>query len=143
VSVDDEAITEEERREAAALAAALDEGTWPDEGPRPDDALEAAALLRHGRAEPLDPARSQRALRRALAAHRRPRWRRVIVAATGALAVAATVLLALRPPGPTPLPPPPRPLLRAEEGPAREAARAAYRGRVYDALRARYGETEG
>jgi len=68
----DEEPTPEELREAEALARALDGA--PSEAAPPPEALETAALLRHGGGE-LDPARAQ-ALAAKLRAEVRPRPRR-------------------------------------------------------------------
>ena len=109
----DDEPTPEELREAEALARAL-EGA-PSPSAPPPEALETAALLRHGGGE-LDPARAQ-ALAAKLRAEVRPprrRWRWVLAP----LAVGAAGLLmsglVLRRERPLPLPAPAPALLAAQ-----------------------------
>lgn len=134
-----------EEQEAAALAAALSGGS-----PRgaPPDALEAAALVRHGGAE-LSEARSQAILDDLLASvrprRRQARWLWWLAP------IAATVAVVLALPGvpePTPLPSPGLALLEAQGAALRAADQAslqagmgAYRRDVHAALRGRYGGT--
>jgi hypothetical protein len=92
--------TEDELREAAALARALDGA--PAEGPAaPADALEAAALLRaSGGSLELDPARSAE-IRAGLQRQLRPvapstRWARAVVGLSSLAAAALVVVLSSR-----------------------------------------------
>src|SRR6185436_10430389 len=87
----DEEPTPEELREAEALARALDGA--PSEAAPPPEALETAALLRHGGGE-LDPARAQ-ALAAKLRAEVRPRPRRRWWPVLVPLALGAAVLVLL------------------------------------------------
>jgi hypothetical protein len=152
MKTDDEEPTPEELREAAELARALERG----HGPAPDDALEAAALLRHAKDESaLDPGRSQQILDDVLARARPPRrtapWRVVLFGAFGLSAAAALALLVLRAEPkfpPSELPAPPRALLDAQiQATSAETANLEplgaelrpYRVAVYSALREHYG----
>ena len=113
--VEDEADpTPEELREAEALARALD-AQAPD-GAAPRDALETAALLRYARdGGALAPERvralAERVrIERARRSRTRRRARLVASAIGGALALAASLLLVLRPSSPDLAPPGPPPL---------------------------------
>jgi hypothetical protein len=159
---EDEQPTEEELREAAALAAALAQDRAPADAPA--EAIETAALLRHARAplavppahEPIAAAEAGRALdaRRA----RRPRRRRVWIAASVVAppaAAAAWLLFAttLRAPSRqrAPLPPPTADLLAAQAEATRggsgagaalarlDAEMRIYRRRYHEGLRSRGG----
>jgi hypothetical protein len=88
---DEPSPTPEELREAEALARALD-GAPSDAAP-PPEALETAALLRHGGGE-LDPARAQ-ALAAKLRAEVRPRPRRRLWPVLVPLALGVAVLVIL------------------------------------------------
>jgi hypothetical protein len=135
---DDAGADDRERREAEALARALEAPGQPG-GAAPADAVEVAGVLRRGRAPRLlAPDREAAVAARlepALAARRARRRRRVGLWVASALAVpaaaaAALVLspVALRAPAAPALaaapPPPPPDLLRAQAAAAREGARA-------------------
>jgi hypothetical protein len=147
----DEEPTEEELREAEELARALARGTARS---APDDALGAAALLRHAKdGGALSDEASDRILADALARARPPspaprRWRLFGVLGLATAGALAAVFLVRAPKPAAALPAPPRALLEAEldaaSGHAQglEALRSqteAYRGEVYAALRDRYG----
>ncbi len=141
--------TEEELRAAAALAEAL-EGRAAA-GPVPQDALEAAALLRAGARPPELDARTAEVQRAQLS--RRvvaplPRVRRWPVVAGGLAAAAAVAFAVLAQPRPAPpglpLPPPPAALLRAQlqaahGGPGQDGELDAQLHRYREAL---YAELE-
>ena len=151
---DEPAPSEEELREAAALARALEKDAPPDAAP-PIDALEAAALLRHARVPlAVPPAHEPIAAAQALAARRGRRLRPwiaaslVVPAAAAAWLLVASVLnrsappVAIRPPAPTPG-------LLAAQADATRGGRAAlarldqemraYRRQYHDGLRRRGG----
>jgi len=152
----DEEITAEEEREAALLAQALDRGNADSP---PEEALEAAALLRYSvDAAPLDPGRCEAILAQVLSEARplRPEpargwsWLRWLLPVGGLASAAAIAALLLQSPsGATALPAPDRALLeaqaRAAADPDPEAGAALaenmglHRERVLDALGARYG----
>jgi hypothetical protein len=153
--------TPEERAAAEALARALEParpGEAPPEAPAPEEALGAAALLRHGRALGA-PERLAAAAARVLPAvdARRPRRRRwpwlvstLLVPAAAALLLFAVPTLRRAAPGAgaRPLPAPPAPLLEAQARAARgqhdlaalEREMRAYRAAFYDALATRAGD---
>ena len=113
--IDEKEPTDEERREAEALARALDgqEGEAP-----PADALEAAALLRATRHAALSDVRA-RAVRERIFPHpRRLKW---LAPAAAVVAVAATlvILVGARRSRPTPIPAPSAALLSAQAEAAR------------------------
>jgi hypothetical protein len=109
----DDEPTPEERREAEALARAL-EGR-PAEGV-PADALAAAALLRYARSEGrLDPARAAAVGRRLQPGLRRWWWLAVVP-----VAAAAAIVLVAR--APLRLPPAPKELLVTQAAAARGGA---------------------
>lgn len=151
---------EEELREAEALAQALERGAASDA--LPEDALQAAALIRYGAdggalakdredailADVL--AAAERVASRASAERPRAPWWRWALGFAGLALAAALVLLFLRPPSegtPTALPTPSRALLEAQLARVDESASDGrfeeemghYRGAVYAALEARYG----
>jgi hypothetical protein len=157
-------VGDEERREAEALAQALERG-HAAQG-LPEDALQTAALLRHAAGgSARSSARAQAGLEEVLAAADRvaarrpeeppaaPWWRWLLGLAGASAAVAAVLLLVLRDPGPvepTALPAPDPALLTAQmerlasgapaaPDAALERAMRSYRGRVYAALSERYG----
>lgn len=151
---DDEPIAEE-LEAAEALARALDRG---HAGPAtPDDALEAAALLRYSKDDgALDERRAaaifEDAMSRARAPRARSRTRFWFFGLLGlAAAGAASVVLVNRaetPAGAALLPAPPRRLLEAEieaagtrtaSLEALSAETAGYRASVYSSLKERYG----
>ncbi len=155
--IDDDDIDERELREAEALARALERGSAMDE--LPDDALEAAALIRYSRdGGALAKEREDRLLEDVLAAaervggrerERAPVWRWVF-GVLGFAAVTALFFLIVRAPdapAPTALPAPSPRLLELELArleddeaePRFDAEMRAYRGEVYAALGARYG----
>jgi hypothetical protein len=151
--------SEEELREAAALAHALE----PDAGDReaPADALEAAALLRHARApiavppahEPLATAQAAQALdaRRTRTRRRAARWIATSLVVPGLAAAWLMVSTTARrsaPPAATALPAPSPALLAAQAEAARGGGAAlarldlemrAYRRAYHDGLRRRGG----
>jgi hypothetical protein len=161
---EDEQPTEEELREAAALAAALEgapaAAAGADPAAAPADALETAALLRHARAplvvppalEPIAAAQAGAVLD-ARRARRRLRGRAWMIPAIAAPAAAAVFLftMTLRQTAPPPTtagaPPPPADLLAAQAQATRggrEASAAlatletkmrAYRRQYHDGLR--------
>jgi hypothetical protein len=157
----DEEMDPEELREAEALAQALDRGTGgPD---LPEDALEAAALLRYSRdGGALAPAREDAILDEVLAAGERAHarkperersvpWWRLLFGFAGVAAIAVLVLLVLdideAPRGAALLPAPSAGLIEAQlarlEDPRAderfEREMREYRGEVYAAISARYG----
>jgi len=155
--IDDDDIDEHELREAEALARALERGSATDE--LPDDALEAAALIRYSRdGGALAKGREDVLLQDVLAAadrvgrreaRRAPGWR-WLFGALGLAAVTALLFLIVRAPeipAPTALPAPGPRLLEielarledAEAEPRFDSEMRAYRGEVYAALEARYG----
>lgn len=156
MTMDDEEPTEAELREAEALARALARGHAPPG--TPEDALGAAAFLRHAKdGGALDPSRAEAILTDALARARPPparaAWRWRIFGALGlAAAGAAGAFLVARAPTRSPdaaLPVPPRALLEAQIDAAggRVASLDAlstetrgYRATVYGSLRNRYGK---
>lgn len=141
--------TEEELAEAEALARALERGVA--DAP-PEDALEAAAVLRFSRdGGRLAPERGEAILETVLAEarpasppQRAPLWRWLVPVSLAA--VAAVVALTLRPPAARPLalPAPSEALLRAQaaaaagDGRALDEAMASYRGEVLASLEGRY-----
>ncbi len=142
--------TEEEVAEAAALARALERGVA--QAP-PEDALEAAAVLRFSRdGGQLDPERGERILQTVLAEvktrrapHPSSRWRWLIPAGVASAAAAALVLTLRSPAVTTPtLPTPSETLLRAQaaaaagDGRALDEAMASYRGALLASLEGRY-----
>ena len=155
---DDLEPTEEELREAAALAQALDRGS-AREG-LPDDAFETAALLRFGTdAGELDEGRADAILDEALrsARPRRPRaakapwWRWLVPAGlvTAAAAAAVVGVLVSGEAGPpetaASLPAPSSALLRAQAAAAAgddpealDQAMEAHRAEIFDRLGERY-----
>ena len=158
MTMDDDEPTEEERREADALARALARGHAPDGAKAvPEDALGAAAFLRHAKDGGVLPGdKAEAILADVLARARPPEPRRAlrfrIFGALGlAAAAAAAAFLVARAPGPdgaTVLPSPPRALLEAQIDAAggRVATLDAlatetrgYRASVYGALHDRYG----
>ncbi len=150
--------TEEELREAAALAHALDRGSAKDG--LPDDALQMAAMLRYGAdGGDLDEERSDAILEEALrtARPRRPRaekgawWRWLVPAGlvTAAAAAALIGVLATRtgeaPATAAALPEPPSALLQAQAAAAAgddpealDRAMEAHRAAVLERLGERY-----
>lgn len=155
--IDDDDIDEHELREAEALARALERGSATEE--LPDDALEAAALIRYSRdGGALAKEREDLLLQDVLAAAdraarrepaRAPAWRWLFGVLGFAAATALFFLIVRAPeaPPPTALPAPgPRllelELARLEDGEAEprfDSEMRAYRGEVYAALEARYG----
>lgn len=151
--IEDEEITDEERREAEALAHALERGSARED--LPEDALQTAALLRYGRdGGALPPDRAEAVLSDVLEAadriaartperRRPPRWGWVL----GAVGLAAALMLFvwLRPRGPTTataLPTPDPAVLEARlagDDARFDDAMGDYRGAVYAALEERYG----
>lgn len=145
----DDEPTDDELRDAEALARALDER--PGGGGAPDDALDAAALLRFAKdGGALDPERAERILSAALPKKGRAsalarRWRWFGALGLG-FAAAATALLVLSPRRPEELPLPPRALLEVEANVAAQSAdldalgreMKSYRGAVYASLEERY-----
>lgn len=155
--IDDDDIDEHELREAEALARALERGSATDE--LPDDALEAAALIRYSLdGGALAKEREDLLLDEVLAAadrvgHREapraPVWR-WLFGALGLVAATALFFLVVRDPeipAPTALPAPGPRLLEielarledAEAEPHFDSEMRAYRSEVYAALEARYG----
>ncbi|MCB9598164.1 MAG: hypothetical protein H6719_35955 [Sandaracinaceae bacterium] len=156
----DEDIDETERREAEALARALDRGS-ADDG-LPEDALQTAALLRYSAGggelaadredallgEVLEAAERAARKREVAAPAATPWWRWVIGFAGLTAAIALVLFLALGrdPVQPTPLPAPSASLVssglgRLTPGADEEGFRAemaTYRASVYGALSARY-----
>jgi hypothetical protein len=141
----DDEPTPEEQREAEALARAL-EGAPSDSAP-PPEALEVAALLRHGGGD-LDPARARAVADRVRPVVRRPRRRWLLVLAPLAMGAAALVVLPVmrRPTLPrlAALPPPAPALLAAQAQAARGQGQAlealdtqmrAYRQALFAKLR--------
>lgn len=109
---DDDEATDEEGREAEALARALDGGGEPGAA-TPTDALAVSALLRHGLgAGDLDPARAQaisaRVRKGVVPGRRWGRWWLWIAPPVAALVTAGVLLVPLRrsplAPGSAPLP---------------------------------------
>jgi hypothetical protein len=147
-------VSDKEKREAEALARAL-EGDGSPEG-IPDDALQAAGLLRASREDAgLDPARQQEILEKILP-EKKPRripWLRWLVPVAG---VAGVLFLVMMVPiyskapqqAAAPFPAPPRSLLmvqaraatRHEDIKALEKKMRAYRGRMYASLSGKYPE---
>jgi hypothetical protein len=167
--MDDDDPTEEELREAEALARALDRGAGTSE--LPEDALETAALLRYANGEGelrddrkkaiLDEVLASAKPRAEEAAARAPAWTAWLkwLVPGGVLAAAAVwAIVALRVAEPTTtesavaatsLPAPSLDLLRAQARAATESEDGAellasamheYRGEVYAALGERYGQ---
>jgi len=158
---DEPAPSDEELREAAALARALetDAPTESGDAAPPSDAIETAALLRHARAplavppahEPIAAAQASEAL----AARRGRRGRRHLWIAASIVAPAAAAAWLLFAPvrnrnAPPPLAiPPPSPGLLAAQAEATRGGRTAlarldeemraYRRRYHDGLRRRGG----
>jgi hypothetical protein len=148
--MNDEEPTEEERRDAEALARALERGQGGD---APEDALGTAAFLRFAEdGGALDPARADAILADAIARARAPShaprrgwWFGAVGLAAAAL---ATWMVAPRATPPrAEVPPPPPSLLAAQldaasgrgTAPAAlETATAEYRATVYAALKERY-----
>lgn len=142
-----------ERREAEALALALERGT-ASEG-LPEDALQVAAMIRYGEGGgALSEAREDALLADVLAAADRvaakrpaPRvaWWRWALGMGVAVAVIALFVVARPAPDATALPVPSRALLEAQLARADgrdegfDEAMGDYRGAVYAALEARYG----
>ncbi|MFK7989881.1 MAG: hypothetical protein AB8I08_27930 [Sandaracinaceae bacterium] len=149
------AFTEEERREAEALARALERGHADDD--LPEVAFQTAALLRHaGTGSELPQDRADAVLSELLeAVDARPapgasssaprlfwRW---LVGASGVAAMVALALWLTRPaPTPTALPAPSAALISAQMGrlsgddEGYAVAMEGYRSDVYGALRGRY-----
>jgi hypothetical protein len=120
---DDDEPTPEERREAEALARALDGA--PSDSVPPPEALETAALLRHAkRGGELDPARALALAAKLRAGVRAPRrrwpWIALAPLALGAAALLLMPTMLARKAGPGPVLPPPAPSLLAAQA---EAAR--------------------
>ena len=148
--------TDDELREAAALAHAL-EGSLAAGSAPPPDALEAAALLSgSSRSMQLDPARSAAILAelqsRVRPPARRPRWVRVAVGAAGMAAAAMLAFVVpqrgMAPPAPHPLPRAPAELLSAQLASIRNPGVGAadldrelhaYRETLYAALERQHG----
>lgn len=139
-----------EQREAAALGDAL--AGSADAQAAPPDALEAAALVRHGGGE-LSEARSEAILQGLLGTVRSPRreqapWLRWLIPVGAAAAIAAVAIVALPgAPAPTELPRPGLALLEAQGAALRDATAGPleremglYRDELHAALRGRYGE---
>jgi hypothetical protein len=156
---DDDEPTEEERREAEALARALEGRRDGSSAAAPDDALETAGLLGYARTgDALDSGRSAAILDKVVGGARptrlRPSMRARAFAMLGLAAVAsATLLLVARSRDLSPrsaatlLPVPPRDLLDAQVAAAGtpgqslsalSARTAAYRDTVYATLKERY-----
>jgi hypothetical protein len=150
----DDPPSEEERREAEALARALDRGKVAPSGAEPpEDALVTAGLLRFGQTgAALSPERLRAVERRIVSAlPGRARARRLWAAAGGlaAAAVIAAAVVLLQEPDGAALPTPNLALLlaqaRASKGDAPaaqelEVAMRDHRARLFDALVRRYPE---
>ena len=146
--------TELEKREAEALARAL-EGDGSPEG-IPQDALEAAGLLRASREDAgLDPARQREILDRILPEKKEPRripwlrWLVPVAGVAGVLFLVMTVPMYSKAPqeAAVMLPAPPRSLLMLQAKVARgedlkklQKKMQKYRGRMYASLAEKYPE---
>ncbi len=152
----EETFSEEERREAYALARALERGHATDD--LPDAAFQTAALLRHaGTGSELSSTRADAVLTDLLLGIQEPteeaaaparalqlwRW---LVGASGVAALVALALWLTRPaPEPTVLPGPSAALISAQIGrlsgddEGYGVAMQSYRSDVYGALEGRYG----
>lgn len=148
---DDLDPTEDELREAAALAQALEHGSGKAD--MPEDALEVAALLRYSVDGGTLGADRESAVRGEVLRSRprsapleRPWWMRWLpITAIAATAGAAALALLLKEPEGAMLPKPPAGLLRAQLEAEQqgvesvEAEMAPYRVSMYESLHARYG----
>lgn len=151
---DDDIPTEEERREAEALARALERGHAAAD--LPEDALETAHLLRYSHdGGALGPDRRDAILADVLEHARPPErrkrslWLRIWLGLGAATAAAAAIVLfrvaSPEPPVAAALPDPPKRLLRAQANATTgrdlasvDSEMKGYRIAVYDALEARY-----
>jgi hypothetical protein len=152
--VSDKDPTELEKSEAEALARALEGDGSPQDIPQ--DALEAASLLRAGREESgLDPARQREILDKILPAKEEPRrfpWLRWLVPVAGVAGVLFLVMmLPMYSKAPQEaaimFPAPPRSLLMIQARAAQgkdlkelEKKMRAYRSRMYASLSGKYPE---
>ena len=151
----DQDPTELEKREAETLARALEGDGSPREIPQ--DALEAASLLRASREDAgLDPARQRKILDKILPAKEEPRrfpwlrWLVPVAGVAGVLFLVMTVPMYSKAPQEAAVmfPAPPRSLLmiqaraaaRVEDLRALEKKMRAYRGRMYASLSGKYPE---
>jgi hypothetical protein len=145
-------VSDKEKREAEALARALEGDGSPQE--IPTDALETAGLLRASREDAgLDPARQQKILDRILPEKKkRIPWLRWLVPAAGAAGVLFLVMMVpiySKAPQQAAVvfPAPPRDLLMAQARAARdkdlkglEKKMQKYRGQLYASLAGKYAE---
>lgn len=156
----DDPIDDNERLEAEALRTALERGRAEDD--LPEDALQAAALLRYSQdggelpverleallPEVLEAAEKADARRKAAPERQSAPWWRWLLGFAGAAALAAILVIVLRPAAvePTALPAPDAALLSAQlerlsggDDAAFDRAMRDYRGDVMGALTDRYG----
>ena len=145
-------MSDKEKREAEALARALEGDGSPEE--IPTEALEAAGLLRAGREDSgLDPARQREILDKILPVKKKRipwlRWLVPVAGVAGVLFLVMTVPILSKAPQQAAVvfPAPPRELLMAQAQAAREKdlkglekKMQKYRGEMYASLAGKYAE---